>query len=1161
MFKKLFFALFILIALLTSKVNAACTVTGGGTICAGSTITLTYNTSGSAPGGITWQYSANGTSGWANVVNSTPSGISYTGTTTTSLTISTISTATAGTYFYRASNATGTNCGAPYSAAAVSITVVSPPTTANAGSDIVQTCTTTSTLAGNTPTSGTGTWTLISGIATIITPTSPTSGITGLVVGASATFRWTITNSPCTSSSDDVIITVNSGAGCLTYCASNATNTTDEEILNVTFGTLNNTSTCATTGGSGSTLNEYSNYTGVSAPNITQSATVPFSIQIGTCDGNYTNAVKIFIDYNQDGDFVDAGEEVYVSATSTTGAHTETGSIVIPAGASVGNTRMRIVNVETGTPATITACGTYSWGETEDYTINIVTDGPMTYFSCTTTQTVTSDVMRCNTNQQIIGVEIVTTGSSSPLVLSELQINMNGSTIPGTNTNDVTKIHVYYTGSSTTFSPVGAFDGIGTNVSTGTITISGSQTLATGTNYFWIAYDINSVSATIGDILDVQCTQLKVSTVDHVPTVTSPMGSRSIIICNPSPGGVLTGLETWLRADIGIVGSTPITGWSNQKSTGTPIVVNGSPNLITSSISYNYNPYIDFTAPAGVLADGAATNRQFLKLSGYDGLAGINYTSLFYAFQLTDLTRINTHIATVDNVTFGIPVNGTLHGDVDATNTIAAIQQDSYDISDFGTGSSVGTWQRNALNIASNSNHTSEKQLLTANCNTGGSTTLNRFLGGQRDAVIQPGFIGHPRDWKGPVAEIIGYTNSLTATERQKIHSYLSIKYGMTLTSNYLSTSSATIFTTASPYNNNIIGIGRDDNEALTQRQSHNDDDTVRIYLNTLASSNSLNTGTFGNNISYIMTGATTGKMCSTLASLGEMPVACDLYSRLEREWKVTKTNVTENLSMDFKLATCSNPATVNIADLRFLVDDDGNFANGGTTCYANGDGSGIVISYSNPLITVSTISMTHIPNNSTRYVTIGSANVATPLPIELLYFDAKPNDNNRTVDLTWTTATEINNDYFIVEKRTDTDNWKDLSTVDGAGNSTGILNYSTIDYNPIFGNNYYRLKQVDFNGVQSYSDMRVVSINASNEIIIYPNPANTSFTIQVKNLAINKITVSDALGKIVSLPVITSSEEIEEYSTVGLSNGIYFIELHTGNERNISKLIIQKKD
>ncbi|MFN5506777.1 MAG: beta strand repeat-containing protein, partial [Flavobacteriia bacterium] len=156
------------------------------------------------------------------------------------------------------------------------------------------------------------------------------------------------------------------------YCPSNATSTADEEILNVTFATLNNSSTCTTLApGPGSLLNRYSNYTtAVAAPNLNIGSTYNLSVEIGTCNGNYSNATKVFIDYNRDGDFADPGENVYTSAAAVAGPHFELGTVTVPATALVGVTRMRVVNVETA-PASINACGTYTWGETEDYIVNI----------------------------------------------------------------------------------------------------------------------------------------------------------------------------------------------------------------------------------------------------------------------------------------------------------------------------------------------------------------------------------------------------------------------------------------------------------------------------------------------------------------------------------------------------------------------------------------------------------------------------------------------------------------------------------------------------------------------------------------------------------------------------------------------------------------------
>jgi hypothetical protein len=184
----------------------------------------------------------------------------------------------------------------------------------------------------------------------------------------------TCTNSGMSAYSNALQVTMEAAYNC--YCTSTATYASDEDILNVTFGTLNNTSTCSTTGtGPGSVLNMYSNYKSgagaPAAPNVTQGDVVSLSLGLGTCGGSYGNLAKVFIDWNQNGLFTDAGEEVYLSPGGS-GARTVTGSVTVPLSAVPGNTGMRVVFVETTTASSVTPCGTYSWGETEDYLINVM---------------------------------------------------------------------------------------------------------------------------------------------------------------------------------------------------------------------------------------------------------------------------------------------------------------------------------------------------------------------------------------------------------------------------------------------------------------------------------------------------------------------------------------------------------------------------------------------------------------------------------------------------------------------------------------------------------------------------------------------------------------------------------------------------------------------
>ena len=151
------------------------------------------------------------------------------------------------------------------------------------------------------------------------------------------------------------------------YGASGAVYTGDEEIFNVTFGTLSSTSTCATTAPGANSSNQlYSNYAGqITAPVVNPGQSIPWSVNVGTCGGWYGVNLRIYIDFNIDGDFVDANENP-VNISAVNGVNS--GTIAIPAGATVGTARMRVIATEGTVPG---PTGTYLWGETEDYCIQV----------------------------------------------------------------------------------------------------------------------------------------------------------------------------------------------------------------------------------------------------------------------------------------------------------------------------------------------------------------------------------------------------------------------------------------------------------------------------------------------------------------------------------------------------------------------------------------------------------------------------------------------------------------------------------------------------------------------------------------------------------------------------------------------------------------------
>ncbi|MFN7014751.1 MAG: T9SS type A sorting domain-containing protein, partial [Bacteroidia bacterium] len=223
--------------------------------------------------------------------------------------------------------------------------------------------------------------------------------------------------------------------------------------------------------------------------------------------------------------------------------------------------------------------------------------------------------------------------------------------------------------------------------------------------------------------------------------------------------------------------------------------------------------------------------------------------------------------------------------------------------------------------------------------------------------------------------------------------------------------------------------------------------------------------------------------------------------------WILDRTNGTSNVNVtlsysDYGPAVACSGVT-NQTDLRVARWN-------GTQWVDHGNG-GTTGTTSNGTIVTSAVVTAFSP------FTLASANASNnPLPIELLSFNTTQKE--KTVELFWSTASEINNNYFEVEKSTDGINFYAIDKVQGAGNSNTILNYKSTDNNPFLGINYYRIKQVDFDGTFTFSN--VIAHNfSSNEykIVMYPNPTKEILTIS--NLLENNnyiIQIYDISGKLV---------------------------------------------
>ena len=130
---------------------------------------------------------------------------------------------------------------------------------------------------------------------------------------------------------------------------------------------------------------------------------------------------------------------------------------------------------------------------------------------------------------------------------------------------------------------------------------------------------------------------------------------------------------------------------------------------------------------------------------------------------------------------------------------------------------------------------------------------------------------------------------------------------------------------------------------------------------------------------------------------------------------------------------------------------------------------------------------------------TLSSSTSNNPLPIELLSFTAEP--DGQVVDLAWATATEQDNDRFVVERSADAMAFQAVFETDGAGNSSSTLHYTGVDPRPLDGLSYYRLKQIDLDGAFSYSSVVAVqrpTAQGDAHVVLYPNPSTGELNVRI---------------------------------------------------------------
>ena len=589
------------------------------------------------------------------------------------------------------------------------------------------------------------------------------------------------------------------------------------------------------------------------------------------------------------------------------------------------------------------------------------------------------------------------------------------------------------------------------------------------------------------------------------------------------PGGVGSAANNvlWLRADNGVNTAGPsVTGWldrSGNNNNATPPSVAARPNLVPTVV--NGYPVIMFD---GVNDELRIPDANSLDMTQWD---------IFLVNAVATAKNNNVWLSksssTQPNYALWSPLNGALtlpiydiFGLLSAPSTAAATVGPTYSLLEYNNTVILGLFPSRTVYRSGTQiyNDINLLQLPAVNGN-------QLYIGNAQGAA----------GWSlnGSIGELFMYNAPINTAQRVIINNYLAAKYGSTLAVN-------DIYTMDNPangeYDHEMAGIGR-----LSSSSTHTDaqgSGVVRIN----------NPTGLGNN-EFLLWGHDNG----VLGSWGSTDFPPGLQGRWFRVWRVSEVNTgggavdVGNVDMTFDL---TNQGPVTASDLRLLVDinNNGLFADDTPVPIAATSVGGNLYRFSG---------VSQLVN--TRRFTLGTINYAqTPLPIELLYFNARA-ESDRTVSLGWATASEQVNSHFTIERSDDAATWEALMDIPAVGNSTNTTIYAETDRAPLPGLSYYRLLQTDMDGTTTVSGMVPVRIEEHHELLVFPDPAQDVVNV-VFDPAMGKADVQliNELGQTVPVPT-TQGEGLARLDVTRLPEGNYVVMVITAHRVSTVRLIVAR--
>ncbi|MDE5424395.1 hypothetical protein L3073_19475, partial [Ancylomarina sp. DW003] len=382
--------------------------------------------------------------------------------------------------------------------------------------------------------------------------------------------------------------------------------------------------------------------------------------------------------------------------------------------------------------------------------------------------------------------------------------------------------------------------------------------------------------------------------------------------------GSASGLLLWLRADVGVTGTAPITNWSDQSGYGfnATVPANG-PDLVTDGL--NFNPTLDFTR----------ANSEYLQIT--NGILGNNtYNDMWvYAVSKTDFNATNTLF--YEELSSGSDFGALLPWNNQNLYYYSGSAQNGPWGGTFGE---FNTWTFGTSTGLATPNET-RKAFSKDGAVFMTSGTSSSIAGSSNNFVIGGGHsngVGTNNNFDGQLAELIVYTSVPTPLEQEQVQSYLAVKYGLTKNSadnvttggederDYFAADGTVIwdYSANTAYHNDVAGVGRDDDAGLDQQKSKSSNTTGTVTMD--------KGGAFGTDGDFLLWGndaAANGS--STDVDLTSFDI------RLNKVWKVAVTGTPGAVNFSIDLGGLGLPSGLNASDYALLTDADGVFATGAT--------------------------------------------------------------------------------------------------------------------------------------------------------------------------------------------------------------------------------------